>query len=169
MTKYFLSGYYCYNNFQQSNVEISRVINLQTTISWYFIRINNRTCSVIIINLNSYILYQLCISTIFCDNFHSQYILYINKCICWKTTSESAFVMHQLIVLSAIIGVCFSAPPELKDARVPTLDGRIVGGDPVFIEDYRYTASLLYSASHRCGAVIISETILITAAHCTDG
>lgn len=50
---------------------------------------------------------------------------------------------------------------------VPLLDGRIVGGKPAFIENYPYQASLLYFTSHICGAVIISDYYVVTAAHCT--
>ncbi|KAI7815151.1 Serine protease [Rhyzopertha dominica] len=74
--------------------------------------------------------------------------------------------MHCLVLLAALI-VTVSAAPSTK-VLVPMLDGRIVGGEPVQIEQYNYQASLLYFSSHRCGAVIVSPTVVLTAAHCTD-
>lgn len=69
--------------------------------------------------------------------------------------------------------VCFTslaqAAPKPRTYGVPTLDGRIVGGDPTVIEEYPYQASLQYYSSHICGAVVISEQYVVTAGHCTDG
>lgn len=47
--------------------------------------------------------------------------------------------------------------------------GRIVGGEPTFVENFPYQASLRVWSAHSCGAVIISENFLLTAAHCTIG
>lgn len=46
------------------------------------------------------------------------------------------------------------------------LIGRIVGGVDAKIEDFPYQASLQSEYDHMCGAAIISETHLISAAHC---
>lgn len=46
---------------------------------------------------------------------------------------------------------------------------RIVGGEPVTIEQYPWAASMQRYGSHRCGASIISHTKLVSAAHCTYG
>lgn len=65
---------------------------------------------------------------------------------------------------------CFAlshAAPQFYD--LPRLDGRIVGGEAAFIEEYPYQVSLLLYSSHRCGGVIVSEDIILTAAHCTFG
>lgn len=51
----------------------------------------------------------------------------------------------------------------------PRLDGRIVGGEDATIEEYPYQISLEYFGSHRCGGSVISETVILTAAHCTSG
>lgn len=48
-------------------------------------------------------------------------------------------------------------------------DFRIIGGEPVTIEEYPWAASMQRYGSHRCGASIISHTKLVTAAHCTYG
>nr|ATL73451.1 lens protein 7 [Thermonectus marmoratus] len=51
----------------------------------------------------------------------------------------------------------------------PRLDGRIVGGKPVSIEDFPYQLSLQYGRSHICGASIIAPNWVLTASHCVDG
>ncbi|KAJ4451714.1 hypothetical protein ANN_03184, partial [Periplaneta americana] len=53
--------------------------------------------------------------------------------------------------------------------RRPRLDGRIVGGSDADIANYPYQLSFEYNGSHRCGASIISENWVLTAAHCVDG
>lgn len=71
-------------------------------------------------------------------------------------------------ILAAIAcAAVISAAPQLH--RVPMLDGKIVGGEAADIEEYPYQASLQYALSHICGAVIISENYVVTAAHCTSG
>ncbi|XP_022919497.1 trypsin-7-like [Onthophagus taurus] len=71
--------------------------------------------------------------------------------------------MFRFVVLS-----CFLAS-ALAFSDLPILDGRIVGGEDVEIEDYPYQLSLLYYGSHICGASIVSTKWAVTAAHCTDG
>lgn len=51
-------------------------------------------------------------------------------------------------------------------ATRPMLDGRIVGGHDVNIEDFPYQLSLQSYGRHICGASIISEQWALTAAHC---
>lgn len=46
------------------------------------------------------------------------------------------------------------------------IDPRISGGHDAKIEDFPYQASLQNEYDHLCGATIISDTIVITAAHC---
>lgn len=65
--------------------------------------------------------------------------------------------------------IAFAIATSSSALHVPTLDGRIVGGEDASIENYNYQASLLYLGSHRCGAVIITADVLLTAAHCTFG
>ncbi|XP_017782890.1 PREDICTED: trypsin-7-like [Nicrophorus vespilloides] len=72
--------------------------------------------------------------------------------------------MFKFVLISALVAAASAANP-----RIPQLDGRIVGGEDVNIEDYPYQLSLLYYGSHICGASIISEKFAVTAAHCTDG
>ncbi|KAK5644283.1 hypothetical protein RI129_008128 [Pyrocoelia pectoralis] len=58
---------------------------------------------------------------------------------------------------------------KLQPRRAPRLDGRIVGGQPVKIEQYPYQVSLQYYGSHTCGGSIIGPNKILTAAHCTSG
>lgn len=50
----------------------------------------------------------------------------------------------------------------------PMLDGRIVGGKEIDITDAPWQVSLRRSGSHNCGASIISEKWILTAAHCVE-
>ncbi|GGS51839.1 MULTISPECIES: S1 family serine peptidase [Actinokineospora] len=52
-------------------------------------------------------------------------------------------------------------------APAAAADERIVGGEEVPIEDVPWTVSLQSDGEHRCGAVIVTETAVLTAAHCT--
>lgn len=49
------------------------------------------------------------------------------------------------------------------------LEGRIVGGKTVKIEEYPYQASILYGGAPLCGGIIIAQRIILTAAHCLYG
>lgn len=75
--------------------------------------------------------------------------------------------MHRLLIAAACLTALTQGAPQTYG--VPMLDGRIVGGEATFIEEYPYQASLQYYSSHRCGAVIINENFVVTAAHCTSG
>ncbi|XP_066592332.1 trypsin delta-like [Prorops nasuta] len=48
-------------------------------------------------------------------------------------------------------------------------EGRIVGGQLTSIDSHPYQVSLRYNNRHVCGAAIISEEWIITAAHCVQG
>ncbi|KAK4878211.1 hypothetical protein RN001_010717 [Aquatica leii] len=54
---------------------------------------------------------------------------------------------------------------QFCDSRFPRLDGRIVGGENASISDHLYLLSL-ESTIHLCGASILSERTVLTAAHC---
>jgi secreted trypsin-like serine protease len=96
--------------------------------------------------------------------------------------SYSVLVMHRL--LSVLVGVAVLAGTSAEAARSdPTDIGRedglvttlVVGGSAVPISDVPWQAALLVSLGnesasedHRCGASIISDEWLVTAAHCVD-
>ncbi|XP_017773898.1 PREDICTED: trypsin-2-like [Nicrophorus vespilloides] len=67
-----------------------------------------------------------------------------------------------VVLFVAVVGTANALFP-------PKLDGRIVGGESVDIEDFPHQLSLQYYGSHICGASIISGKFALTAAHCTDG
>nr|ADQ53629.1 eupolytin [Eupolyphaga sinensis] len=73
--------------------------------------------------------------------------------------------MLRLLVLTCLVASCFGA----RLPRRPRLDGRIVGGSNANIENLPYQLSFEYGGSHMCGASIISENWVVTAAHCVDG
>ncbi|KAK5639811.1 hypothetical protein RI129_010622 [Pyrocoelia pectoralis] len=76
--------------------------------------------------------------------------------------------MFRLLVLSALVALAAGARrSQLR--MVPRLDGRIVGGHAVNIEDFPYQISLQYYDSHICGGSIIGPNKVLTSAHCTSG
>ncbi|KAF5288286.1 hypothetical protein FQA39_LY04054 [Lamprigera yunnana] len=51
--------------------------------------------------------------------------------------------------------------------QIANLDGKIVGGHDVEIEDYPYQISMqYYSMGHICGGSVIRPDVILTAAHC---
>jgi secreted trypsin-like serine protease len=46
---------------------------------------------------------------------------------------------------------------------------RIVGGRPTEAYDYPWMAGLLYKGALYCGATLINDRYVVTAAHCVDG
>lgn len=82
----------------------------------------------------------------------------------------STIEYSNMIAIFAILLACsclINAVPQFQ--QVSKLNERIVGGEVTYIEEYPYQASLQYVYKHVCGAVIISENYVVTAAHCTDG
>ncbi|KAF5287004.1 hypothetical protein FQA39_LY16118 [Lamprigera yunnana] len=76
--------------------------------------------------------------------------------------------MTRLLLVSALLIAAVAGAPRAA-SPLPRLDGRIVGGEPVEIEDYPYQVSFQIYKIHMCGGSIISSDIVLTAAHCTDG
>lgn len=74
--------------------------------------------------------------------------------------------MYTLLVVLTSFTIAAGTPSQF--AGTHALGERIIGGQPVSIEDYNYQASLLYSGRHICGAVIISPDVVLTTAYCTE-
>jgi len=73
--------------------------------------------------------------------------------------------MFVAIVFTALIASAMSVPLGFH----PMLDGRIVGGHDVTIEDHPHQISMEYYGSHRCGGSLYKDNIIVTAAHCVVG
>nr|XP_022911341.1 trypsin-7-like [Onthophagus taurus] len=77
--------------------------------------------------------------------------------------------MFKIVVFSCFLLSISALQKDTLPRKVPSLDGRIIGGESVDIKNYPYQLSLQYLGSHICGASIISAKWAVTAAHCTDG
>ncbi|GJQ84302.1 hypothetical protein Trydic_g5240 [Trypoxylus dichotomus] len=78
--------------------------------------------------------------------------------------------MFKLLIASLLVASTLALPyPFQKTAGVPLLDGRIVGGFDISIEEVPYQVSLRFFGSHICGGSVIAPQYAVTAAHCTDG
>ncbi|NP_001155016.1 serine protease homolog 29 precursor [Nasonia vitripennis] len=84
--------------------------------------------------------------------------------------------MEKLFFLFLLSGAfCFhlgdndEAPEDVVFGDYPdAMKSGIVGGDYIEIDEAPYTAQILENGKHICGAVIISEYWLLTAAHCVS-
>ena len=63
----------------------------------------------------------------------------------------------------------FSTASALPDSRLIDLDGKIVGGYQINIENSPHQISLQSLGNHICGGSIIHPKWILTAAHCTQG
>ncbi|XP_046404255.1 trypsin-1-like [Ischnura elegans] len=74
--------------------------------------------------------------------------------------------MFRYLLLCCLVVCALGRAPKLVR---PRFSGKIVGGETADIEDYPYQLVLRRGGYFECGASIVSETMAITAAHCTDG
>ncbi|KAF5301982.1 hypothetical protein FQA39_LY19073 [Lamprigera yunnana] len=73
-------------------------------------------------------------------------------------------MMRLVLVCALLIDAVASAPRASNPT--PKLGGRIVGGEPVEIEDYPYQVSLQTYQHHFCGGSIVLQDTILTSAHC---
>lgn len=81
-------------------------------------------------------------------------------------------MMLKLCAAAATL-IFFALASEDDLARVLSirraLEGRVVGGEETSILDHPYQASIQYFGYHYCGAAVISERFVVSAAHCVSG
>nr|CAD7460453.1 unnamed protein product [Timema tahoe] len=73
--------------------------------------------------------------------------------------------MIRALLVTLLVASSYGAP--LNDSISEILDGRIVGGRTISIEQAPYQASYLTNGNPGCGAAIISHYWALTAAHCS--
>ncbi|KAF5287010.1 hypothetical protein FQA39_LY16124 [Lamprigera yunnana] len=73
-------------------------------------------------------------------------------------------MMRLVLVCALLIAVVASAPQASN--LFPSSRGKIIGGEPVEIEDYPYQVSIQSEKYHFCGGFIVSPNTILTAAHC---
>ncbi|XP_034652213.1 trypsin alpha-3 [Drosophila subobscura] len=75
-------------------------------------------------------------------------------------------MFFQIATLLALLASSYGAVLPMGLEPLSPLSGRIVGGTKTTIADHPWQVSLQRSGSHYCGGSIISNTIIVTAAHC---
>jgi secreted trypsin-like serine protease len=74
------------------------------------------------------------------------------------------------VLLMAVAGAYAQLPANCgQPAIAPNLSQKIVGGKEAVVGSWPWQVSLRRSGSHICGASIIEDNYVITAAHCTYG
>lgn len=68
-----------------------------------------------------------------------------------------------------IISILFSLS-SCQDGLNELFDGKIVGGTDTDISQHPFQVSIQFAENgrHLCGGAIITNTVILTAAHCTD-
>lgn len=55
-----------------------------------------------------------------------------------------------------------------RNVLIPDGNAKIVGGEPIPIQEAPFIVTLMYRNNHLCGGSIISNSWILTAAHCTE-
>lgn len=79
------------------------------------------------------------------------------------------FISKRLTKLQEFLQITslLAAKPEVLETTTPNWGERIINGKPTTIEQHPYQAFLEISSSI-CSGSIISETVILTAAHCLE-
>jgi secreted trypsin-like serine protease len=86
--------------------------------------------------------------------------------------------MVSLLVVIALFGSAFAIPPNDDTCGMPAIapapgnsfkDGRIVGGKEAKPNSWPWQVQIRYNGGHYCGASLLSNDWIITAAHCLRG
>lgn len=96
---------------------------------------------------------------------------YKSQCRCIKLSQSnyfacqmscSSFSLAALTVLLTLNGA------HKADGALPKLDARIINGQEVTIDDFPYLVAVQIWGSFQCGGSIISQSVILTAAHCLE-
>lgn len=79
------------------------------------------------------------------------------------------FKLNNIVLWLSVVIIFEHHTAMLLKTGKESLNGRIVGGGETSIFSHPYTASIQYFGFHYCGAAIISDKFLVTAAHCASG
>ncbi|XP_070074655.1 trypsin epsilon-like isoform X2 [Drosophila takahashii] len=74
-------------------------------------------------------------------------------------------LLSKLIIIGSLMGVAVL----VSAARIAGPEERIIGGHYIPIENVAYQVSLQDKRGHFCGGTILSERVILTAAHCLYG
>lgn len=96
------------------------------------------------------------------NNFNSTLSVLILKITKIKEMLSISISLSSWLAMATLLVIVRCAP--LDD---PFVDGRIVGGHKVEIQNYPHQVSLRLYGSHYCGGSIITIRHVLTAAHCT--
>lgn len=75
--------------------------------------------------------------------------------------------MIKTLCIVLLVAIFASSTSGASIKKRPNPEGRIVGGFPIDIKQVPWQASMQRNGKHACGASIISDKWLLTAAHCT--
>lgn len=83
------------------------------------------------------------------------------------SSKSNAGVVVGVVLLSTLVVNQHSATLSQTESRI--FSERIVGGEQASILSHPYQVSIQYFGFHYCGAAVISDRFIVTAAHCAIG
>ncbi|XP_069108214.1 hypodermin-A-like [Argopecten irradians] len=79
---------------------------------------------------------------------------------------DKCFINLSFSILVAELDFPFDNPEVAQAQELSGSSARIVNGEDTKIEDHPWQASFQFAGRHFCGAVVVSDRIAVTAAHC---